>query len=114
MQEMQIPSLGREDPPEKGMATHASILAWRIPWTDESVGLQSMGSQRVGHDSATKQQQPSPHGAQHKRPVHFCRGPAAPNAVAEHSKADAVSSTIASRVKARATCSVLHLPSDVG
>ena len=114
MQEMQIPSLGREDPPEKGMATHASILAWRIPWTDESGRLQSMGSQRVGHDSATKQQQPSPHGAQHKKPVHFCRGPAAPNAVAEHSKADAVSSTIASRVKAMATCSVLHLPSDVG
>ena len=42
--------LGWEDPLEKGMATHSSILAWRIPWTEESGGLQSMGSQRVGHD----------------------------------------------------------------
>ena len=38
----------------KGMATYSSILAWRIPWKEEPVGLQSMGSQRVGHDSATK------------------------------------------------------------
>ena len=43
-------SLGREDPLEKGMATHSSILAWRIPWTEEPGGLQSMGSQRVRHD----------------------------------------------------------------
>ena len=43
-------SLGREDPLEEGMATHSRILAWRIPWTEESSGLQSMGSQRVGHD----------------------------------------------------------------
>ena len=43
-------SLGREDPLEEGMATHSSILAWRIPWTEEPGGLQSMGSQRVGHD----------------------------------------------------------------
>ena len=43
-------SLGQEDPLEKGMATHSSILAWRIPWTEESGGLQSMGLQRVGHD----------------------------------------------------------------
>ena len=42
--------LGREDPLEEGMATHSSILAWRIPWTEEPGGLQSMGSQRVGHD----------------------------------------------------------------
>ena len=42
--------LGREDPPEKEMATHSSILAWRIPWTEEPGRLQSMGSQRVGHD----------------------------------------------------------------
>ena len=41
------------------MATHSSILAWRIPWTEESGGLQSTGSQRVGHDVATKQQQMS-------------------------------------------------------
>ena len=45
--------LGREDPLEKGMATHSSILAWRIPWTEESGGLQSMWLQRVGHDWAT-------------------------------------------------------------
>ena len=53
MQETQVQSLGQEDPLEKGMATHSSILAWRIPWTDEPGGLQSMGSQRVGHDGAT-------------------------------------------------------------
>ena len=50
MQETQAQSRGWEDPLEKGMATHSSILAWRIPWTDEPGGLQSMGSQRVGHD----------------------------------------------------------------
>ena len=43
-------SLGREDPLEKEMATHSSILAWRIPWTEEPGRLQSTGSQRVGHD----------------------------------------------------------------
>ena len=45
-----VQSLGREDPLEKGMATQSSILAWRIPWTEEPGGLQSMGSQRVRHD----------------------------------------------------------------
>ena len=45
VQETEAPSLGREDPLEKGMATHSSILAWRIPWTDEPGGLQSMGLQ---------------------------------------------------------------------
>ena len=50
MQETQVQSLGQEDPLEKEMATHSSILAWRIPWTEESGRLQSMGSQRVGHD----------------------------------------------------------------
>ena len=50
MQETQVRSLGWEDPLEKGMATHSSILAWRIPWTEEPGGLQSMGSQRVGHN----------------------------------------------------------------
>ena len=49
-EEMQVPSLGQEDPLEEGMATNSSILAWRIPWTEEPGGLQSMGSQRVGHD----------------------------------------------------------------
>ena len=50
MQETWVRSLGREDPLEKKMATHSSILTWRILWTDESGGLQSMGSQRVRHD----------------------------------------------------------------
>ena len=50
MQKRWVPSLGGEDPVEKGMATHSSILAWRIPWTEEPGGIQSMGSQRVGHN----------------------------------------------------------------
>ena len=49
-QETQVQSLGQEDPLEKEMATHFLILAWRIPWTEEPVGLQSMGLQRVRHD----------------------------------------------------------------
>ena len=49
MQETQVQSLGWEDPLEKGMATHSSILAWRIPWTEEPGGVQSMRSQRVRH-----------------------------------------------------------------
>ena len=49
-QETQFRSLGQEDPLEKGVATHSSILAWRIPWTEDSGRLQSMGSQRVGRD----------------------------------------------------------------
>ena len=48
--ETQVQSLGLEDPLEKGMASHSSILIWEIPWTEEPGGLQSMGSQRVGHD----------------------------------------------------------------
>ena len=50
MQENQVQSLGWKDPLEKGMATHSSILVWRIPWTEEPGRLQSMGSLRVGHD----------------------------------------------------------------
>ena len=50
MQETRVQSLGPEDPLEKGMATHSSILAWRTPWTEELVGLQSMGSERVGYN----------------------------------------------------------------
>ena len=50
VQETQVRSLGWEDPLEKEMATHSSILAWRIPWTEELGRLQSTGSQRVGHD----------------------------------------------------------------
>ena len=50
MQETWVQSLGQEEPQEKGMATHSSILAWESPWTEEPGGLQSMGSQRVGYD----------------------------------------------------------------
>ena len=52
-QETRVRSLGQDNSLEKGMATHPSILAWRIPWTEEPGGLQPMGSQRVGHDWAT-------------------------------------------------------------
>jgi len=60
MQEMQVTSQDREYPLEKEMATHSSILAWRTPWTEEPRGLQSMGSQRVGHKLAAE------HEHQHK------------------------------------------------
>ena len=50
MSETWVQSLGQEDPLEEGMTTHPSILAWRILWTEEPVGLQSMGSQGAGHD----------------------------------------------------------------
>jgi len=50
MQEIWVLSLGWEDPLEEGMEIHSSVLAWRIPWTEEPGGLQSMGSQRAGHD----------------------------------------------------------------
>ena len=53
MQETCVRSLGQEDPLEKGMATHSSILAWRIPLTEESGRLQSMGLQTVGHNGQT-------------------------------------------------------------
>ena len=52
MQETRVRSLGWEDPLEEEMATHSSILAWKIPWTEEPGRLQSTGSQRVGHDLA--------------------------------------------------------------
>ena len=57
MQETRVQSLGWQDPLENEMATHSSILAWEIPWTEEPDILQSLGSQRVGHDLTTKQQQ---------------------------------------------------------
>ena len=50
MQETRVRYLGQEDPLEEGMITHSSILAWRISWTEEPGGLQSTGSQRVGHN----------------------------------------------------------------
>ena len=57
MQETQVRSLGGEDPMEKGMVTHSSILAWEIPQTEETVRLQSMGLQRIRHSRVTKQHQ---------------------------------------------------------
>ena len=53
MKETGVPSLGREDPLEDGMATHSSVLGWRIPWTEEPGGLQSMGSRSAGQDRVT-------------------------------------------------------------
>ena len=51
---MRVRALSWEDPLEEEMATHSSILAWKIPWTEESDGLESMGSQRIGNDSVTE------------------------------------------------------------
>ena len=58
MQETGVQSLGQEDPMERGMANYSSVLAWRIPWTEEPGGLQSMGSQRVGHGWAADTHSP--------------------------------------------------------
>ena len=58
MQEAQVQVLGREDPLKKEMATDSSVRAWEITWTEEAGGLQSLVSQRVGHNLGTKQQQP--------------------------------------------------------
>ena len=55
MQETQVRPQSQEDPLEKGMAAHSSILTWEIPWTEKPGRLQTMGSKRVGHDLATKQ-----------------------------------------------------------
>ena len=57
LQEMQVLSLGQEDPLDEGMATHSNNLIWKIPWTEEPGGLLSTGLQRVRHDLATKHQQ---------------------------------------------------------
>ena len=61
IKEIQVRSLGWEDPLEEGLATHSSILAWRIPWTEDPGGLQSMGSQRVGHHIIAAFKDPSVH-----------------------------------------------------
>ena len=53
MQETRVQSLSQEDPLEEEMATHSSILAWEVPWAEDPGGLQSMGSQRAGHDLTT-------------------------------------------------------------
>ena len=58
MQETWVRALGGEAPLEEGMATHSSILAWKMPWTEEPSRLQFMGSQRVGHDSVTEHKGP--------------------------------------------------------
>ena len=77
MQETWIQSLGWEDPLEKGMAIHSSFLAWRIPWTQETGGLQSMGSQWVEHDWVTKHTYglrgytPLPDGVEGSTPMFF-------------------------------------------
>ena len=60
MQETWVQSLDQEDPQEKEMETHSSILAWEISWTEKNVGLQSMGSQRVRDNLVTEQQEKSP------------------------------------------------------
>ena len=72
-QEMWVRSLGWEDPLEEEMTTHSSILAWRIPWTEEPGGLQSTGSQRVGHDLATEQQGPLSRASNSRIHVEFLR-----------------------------------------
>ena len=64
MQEIQIQSLDWEDPLEKVMATHSSILAWRISWLEEPGGLQSMGLKRVGHDYISEVKSVDPKGNQ--------------------------------------------------
>ena len=71
MQETQVWSLGREDPLEKGAAIHYSTLAWRIPWTEEPGGLQSMGSQRVRLSWATE------HIVKWRKALEMPRGPVA-------------------------------------
>ena len=67
MQETQVQSLGQEDPLEEEMATHSGNLALEIPWTEESGGPQSMGSQRVRHDLVAKKQQQQQHLAAQER-----------------------------------------------
>ena len=69
MQEMQVQSLGWEDPLEKEMATHSSNLAWEIPWTEEPGGLQSMELQRVEHDLATQSSKSM------QKPLQHCKAP---------------------------------------
>ena len=74
MQETLVQFLGQEDPLEEGMATLSSVLAWRIPWTEEPGGLQSIGLQRVGHDRATFTLG-FPHSSAGKRMCLQCRRP---------------------------------------
>ena len=71
MQETQVRSLGQEDPQEKEIATHCSVLTWKIPWMEEPGGLQSIGSQRVGQDLATEHTQLTEHLL---RARHYARG----------------------------------------
>ena len=75
MQKTQVRSLGQEDPLEEEMATHSSILSWRIPWTEESGRLQSMGLQRVGHNWATEHTHRSSNWSSHSILFHTSRFP---------------------------------------
>ena len=78
MQETWVQSLGWEDALEKGMVTHSSILAWRIPWSEEPGRLQSMGSQRVRHDGANE------HKHRHPKPLHSQSFPPSTNRIYLH------------------------------
>jgi len=71
MQEIQVQPLGPEEPLEEGMASHSSILAWRIPWAEEPGGLQSLGSQRVEHDWVTKHTHTHTHTHTHRHRIFF-------------------------------------------
>ena len=71
VQETWVWSLGQEDPLEKGVATHFSNLAWSIPWTEEPGGVQSMGSQRVGHDWATFTHTPAELSSSDRKSIFF-------------------------------------------
>ena len=74
MQENWVQSLGWEDPLEKGKATHSSILTWRIPWTEEPGGLESMGPQRIGHNRASNHARAHTHTHTHTHgcPIQLC------------------------------------------
>ena len=67
MQDTWVRSLDQEDPLEEGMATHSSILAWSIPWTEEPGGLQSMGPQRAGHNCVTDHTHTDTHTHTHRQ-----------------------------------------------
>ena len=73
-QQRRVWSLGQEDPLEQEMATHSSILTWKIPWTEEPGGLQSLGSQRFGHDLATEQHCVTQSEKSHLLKLEFSRG----------------------------------------
>ena len=83
MRETQVRSLGWEDPLQKEMATHSNIHAWKIPWTEEPGGLQSMGSQRVGHDCVTSLTNYCRGWAHQEQPGWNCQAPP-PGTITQH------------------------------